>query len=134
MAEDGGRAEGAGYAEEAACKHIPWQTHPRKHTPQANTPRNDRATSASPRCVKHGYGGHVQQFAARRSGCLSWRPLNATQGLSRCATGAPRHPRWCALFWLAGIGVEPWVEPNGNAKPNDDRQLGVPVALASWTR
>ena len=56
--------------------------------------------------------------------------LECNQGLSRCATGAPRHPRWCALFWLAGIGVE----PNGNAKPNDDRQLGVPVALASRTR
>ena len=110
----------------------PMEAAPRAQAaPRFATPRKHRAASASPRCVRHGDGGRVQQFAARRLGCLSWRPLNATGPLSVCrATERASPSALRAIFWLAGIGVE----PTGNAKPNDDRQLGVPVALASRTR
>ena len=118
----------------------PWPTEaaPRgQAAPRFATPRKHRAASASPRCVRHGDGGRVQPFAARRLGCLSWRPLNATGPLSVCrATGRASPSALRAFFWLAGIGVRAHrsSEPNGNAKPNDDRQLGLPVALASRTR
>jgi hypothetical protein len=75
--------------------------------PRFATPRKHRATSASPRCVLHGYGGRIQQFAARRLGCLSWRPLNATG--PRCAGHEARlaHPRCVRHFGSQAPGSSP---------------------------